>query len=432
MITNDRQYKVTIKQFTKMQEAIKSFKQSFDISKLHDDIIATAEFQALQSEVEILSEQIRDYEALKSGAITIFKARSLHELPRLLIQARIAKGLTQRELACILNIKEQQIQRYESEEYATASLKRLTEIADALNLNISEVAELKINIQPNSNRKVEAIDWALFPIKEMYRRSWFSEIGFHESMASAIANCEILVKEYVKQVMPSLQPAFLRQRARFGSEMNPHALWAWQCRVLHLAKYEQLIGRYSPDVVSQDWMRELTKESRFEDGPIRAKRMLSEAGISLVIEPHLPQTYLDGAAFLRHDNTPIIGMTLRYDRIDNFWFVLIHELIHVIRHLRIGKLEDIFDDLEAEPDEIEREADSLASNVLIPDEEWEVALARYVRTDESVVSFGDEHLIHPAIVAGRIRKEANNYTILNGLVGKGAVRKLFPEVQFGQ
>lgn len=146
----------------------------------------------------------------------------------------------------------------------------------------------------------------------------------------------------------------------------------------------------------------------------------------------MPQTYLDGAAFLLPDNTPIIGMTLRFDRIDNFWFVLFHELIHVIKHLRIGELEDIFDDLEAEPDELERETDHLAGEVLIPEEEWEVALARYVRTDESVISFGEEHQIHPAIAAGRIRKEADNYAIMSNLVGRGEVRKQFPEVKFGQ
>ncbi|HYW80696.1 MAG TPA: ImmA/IrrE family metallo-endopeptidase, partial [Thermoguttaceae bacterium] len=169
-----------------------------------------------------------------------------------------------------------------------------------------------------------------------------------------------------------------------------------------------------------------------DDGPCRAKRMLSEAGIPLVIEPHLPKTYLDGAAFLLPDGSPVIGMTLRYDRLDNFWFVLLHELIHVVRHLRKGKLEDIFDDLEAEPDDLEREADSLAGAALIPEDDWEVALARYVRTEESIRSFAEEHRIHPAIVAGRIRKEADNYVILTDLVGGGKARAQFPEVQFAQ
>ena len=68
---------------------------------------------------------------------------------------------------------------------------------------------------------------------------------------------------------------------------------------------------------------------------------LAHSGIPLVVEPHLPQTYLDGAAFLLPAGRPVIGLTLRYDRLDNFWFVLFHELAHVVKHLRKDRLEAI-------------------------------------------------------------------------------------------
>ena len=125
-------------------------------------------------------------------------------------------------------------------------------------------------------------------------------------------------------------------------------------------------------------------------------------------------------------------MTLRYDRLDNFWFVLIHELVHVRDHLRKGKLEEIFDDLESEPDQLEKNTDQRAGGIMIPDDQWETALPRYLRTEESVIDFAQEIGVHPAIVAGRIRKEANNYVILSNLVGRGEVRKQFPDVQFAQ
>ncbi|MEN1395396.1 hypothetical protein AAIH23_34865, partial [Pseudomonas aeruginosa] len=64
-----------------------------------------------------------------------------------------------------------------------------------------------------------------------------------------------------------------------------------------------------------------------------AKKLLEEAGISVVIEPHLKGTMLDGAALLDTDGTPIIGLTLRNDRIDNFWFTLIHEVAHIWKHM---------------------------------------------------------------------------------------------------
>jgi len=112
--------------------------------------------------------------------------------------------------------------------------------------------------------------------------------------------------------------------------------------------------------------------------------------------------------------------------------VLFHELMHVIKHLRKGKLENIFDDLEAAADDLEREADSEALAALIPEDDWETALARYVRTEESVRSFAETHRVHPAIVAGRIRNEADNYVILTDLIGSGQVRARFPEVEFAQ
>jgi len=432
MITNERQYRISKAQLSRLRQAVEAFNLKESATRVGADVLAKAELEALRSEEEVLSEQIREYGALKSGALTVLKAATLEELPGILIRARIAQGLSQRELAQILGVKEQQVQRYESEEYASASLRRLAEVANALHLNISEVAELKPQVPTRPSTQVREIEWELFPVKDMYRRGWFRDIGFVGSMAAAMADRVNLAMAYVQEAMPRRQPAFLRHRARFGSEMDQYALWAWQCRVLLLVRKERPKGSYSRDSITDDWLRDLAQESRFDDGPRRAKAMLSEAGIPLVIEPHLPQTYLDGAAFLLPNGSAVVGMTLRYDRLDNFWFVLFHELVHVVKHLRKGKLEDIFDDLEAEPDGLEREADSLAGAALIPENNWEVALARYVRTEESVRSFAEEHRIHPAIVAGRIRQEADNYVILTDLVGRAKVRTQFPEVQFAQ
>lgn len=432
MITNERQYRISKAQLLRLREAAETFQLEERSVRVGSDVLAKAELEALRSEEGVLSDQIREYEALKSGAVTVLKAASLEDLPSILIRARIALGFPQRKLAQVLGVKEQQVQRYESEGYASASLRRLAQVANALQLNISEVAEFKPQAPARVPPQFRGVEWESFPVKEMYRRGWLRDLGFSGSMAAAMADRVNLAMAFVQEAMPRRQPAFLRHRARFGSEMDQYSLWAWQCRVLLLARAEPLMGPYSRDTITDDWLRDLAHESRFDDGPHRAKRMLSEAGIPLVIEPHLPRTYLDGAAFLLPNGCPVIGMTLRYDRLDNFWFVLFHELVHVVKHLRKGKLEDIFDDLEAEPDDLEREADSLAGAAMIPKDDWEVALARYLRTEESVRSFAEEHRIHPAIVAGRIRREADNYVILTDLVGRGEARTQFPEVQFAQ
>ena len=152
MITNERQYKITSTQLKKLDEAIKTFDLKAVAKQTKSKILAKAELDALQSESENLSLQLKEYEILKSGTIEIFKASNLEELPSILIRARIAKGFSQRQLADALGLKEQQIQRYEAEEYASANLRRLAEVASALSLNISEVAEFQTISQAEARR----------------------------------------------------------------------------------------------------------------------------------------------------------------------------------------------------------------------------------------------------------------------------------------
>ena len=131
-------------------------------------------------------------------------------------------------------------------------------------------------------------------------------------------------------------------------------------------------------------------------------------------------------------DTPVIGLTLRSDRLDNFWFVLLHEIYHVIKHLGKDKVDRIFDDLDvSNAEKLEREADDLAGEALIATFEWNMAVARFTRTARSVKELANKLGISPAIIAGRIRHEANNYIILVELIGQGKVRKQFPEVIFG-
>ena len=127
-------------------------------------------------------------------------------------------------------------------------------------------------------------------------------------------------------------------------------------------------------------------------GPIE---YLRNSGIRVVIEFYLPNTYLDGSAFLLSDGPPVIGMTLRQDRLDNFWFVLFHEFVHIIKHLHKGNIESIFDDLDAKADDIEQVADEQAGEILVPEDKWNTALARFVRSGDSIRDFANEIGIHP-------------------------------------
>jgi len=429
MITNERQYRITGAQLENLRKAIDDFDIKTATERTKSKVLAKAELAALHSEHEILLLQLQEYETLKSGTIEVLKASTLEELPSILIRARIAKGLSQRQLADIIGLREQQIQRYEAEEYASANLRRLAEVANALGLSISEIAEFKPTSQkPLDVDKDDDLAWDQFPVKEMYRRNWFKKSP--GSLEAAIGNAEELVKEFVMGSIDSPVRAFARQRVRAGGNINPYNLLAWQCRIIALARDCKLKNRYKQKTITKGWLIKLAHLSRVNDWKKKVIDYLQDSGIRLVIESHLPNTYLDGAAILLSDGSPVIGMTLRYDRLDNFWFVLFHELVHIKKHLHKGDIESIFDDLDVEAGDIEKEADELAGETLVPEEKWHTALARYLRSKDSIIGFAKELGIHPAIVVGKIRKEANNYIILKDMVGQGEVRKLFPDAYF--
>lgn len=130
MIKTNRQYAATKAQLSKLTLALTA--QPAARSKPIDPRFRELHQRALKSQIEELSAEIRDYEVLVSGAQTVMSANSLEDLPSVLIQARIASGLTQRALAERLGVAEQQVQRYEATGYESASFARLKEVADAL------------------------------------------------------------------------------------------------------------------------------------------------------------------------------------------------------------------------------------------------------------------------------------------------------------
>jgi HTH-type transcriptional regulator/antitoxin HigA len=194
--------------------------------------------------------------------------------------------------------------------------------------------------------------------------------------------------------------------------MDPFALWAWQVRVLQKAYGQRLANPYSPGTVTDDWLRRLSQLSWSEQGPSLATQYLERAGIHLVVEHHLKKTYLDGAACRTRDGAPVIALTLRYDRVDNFWFTLLHELAHLALHFDGGP-EWFLDDLDAtDASRIEREADTMASEALIPADIW---ADRRLKSAEDVRLLARDLGISPTIVAGRARHESGDHRLYGRL-----------------
>jgi ribosome-binding protein aMBF1 (putative translation factor) len=135
MIENERQYRITKAWVEKFSESAQAIAQSGEVA---DPLIRAAMAEQYASQVEELQQQLAAYEALRGGQVTTFDVDSLTALPDALIRARIASGLTQKELAQRLGVKEQQIQRYEATRYRGVTLERAQAVMDALGVRIHE------------------------------------------------------------------------------------------------------------------------------------------------------------------------------------------------------------------------------------------------------------------------------------------------------
>lgn len=273
----------------------------------------------------------------------------------------------------------------------------------------------------------ESIEWERFPIREMVARGWISgRIGDIRSQAKQVMHrfFEPLGSHEVPVALYKQTHYYLRS----ARQMDVYALAAWNARVCIRALEKPPSVKFDSSVLSLTFMHELAHLSTLSDGPRHVREYLDNVGVSVIVEPHLPETYIDGAAILATESQPVVALTLRHDRIDNFWFVLMHELIHVARHLK-PDLTAFYDDLDVEdPTNVqEQEADTFAGQALIPDDEWKNSPARGLRTPEAVQHLATRLRIHPAIVAGRIRHQRKSYRVLNRFVGQGEVRKLFSE-----
>ena len=138
MIKNERQYRITRAQAERLSRALRNLRADIDDRyELHPRLRQLQE-EALRSQLGDLEAELREYEDLKEGSFAFEKLEGISELPKFLICARIASGLTQRDLAGLLGLKEQQIQRYEASDYASASFTRIREVVAALGIEVDE------------------------------------------------------------------------------------------------------------------------------------------------------------------------------------------------------------------------------------------------------------------------------------------------------
>lgn len=294
----------------------------------------------------------------------------------------------------------------------------------ALSSGLGISAETLLGVEPaeTSRPRKDEVDWSGFPVKEMIARGWLQRIT-----SKAKGTTEELVRSFIADAGMQLGTAAFR-RSLHGDAYSPttrYALHAWLARVIQKAREKKSsLGKFDHAVFSPSFLRDLVQLSWSDQGPALAVEFLEKYGIAVVVEPPLRGTLLDGAALHDTDGTPIIGLTLRFDRLDNFWFTLLHEVAHLWKH--VDQEETFLDNIDSSSeDRMELEANRIAKEALIPRVTWKRSEACLNPSSEAIDKLSRELKIHPAIIAGRLRKERENYTLFNEFVGHNQVRKHF-------
>ncbi len=282
----------------------------------------------------------------------------------------------------------------------------------------------KVLIKETDEFRDDEVVWSRFPLKEMSKRGYFGKTKFKTSEAKNLLDTFFQSVGSPSQIFGMLRKSSYRS----SRPIDKHALVAWSTFVITRATKIKFPNDFKNGIVNLDFMRTLSHLSAGKNGPLLAYDFLKEHGIAMVVEPHFPQTYLDGATIAINEKHPVIGLTLRYDRVDNFWFTLMHELAHISLHYGEGT-SFFYDDLDnlILNDERELDADKLAGEALIPEGKWESSPARLVPSPIAAESLAKELGIHVAIVAGKMRHENQRYHYLNSIINEAKVRMHFPE-----
>lgn len=262
----------------------------------------------------------------------------------------------------------------------------------------------------NSEVARKARLYSKFPVREMMRRGWIrasENLGVLEQRFCDFFNIPNL------DVSPSLSHHAKKTHAT--SDVTPLQL-AWLFRVRAMAM-QQVVPTYSREklVAALEKLKRLLLSS---EETRHVPRILAEAGVRLVFVEPMPGSKLDGAAFWLSDDKPVIGMTLRFDRIDNFWFVLRHEIEHILRE--DGKADDeaIVDtdlgDESKDLPECEIRANQAGADFCVPSEQLDNFIARVQPyfSEQKVLLFAQRIDVHPGLVVGQLQRRLGRHDFL--------------------
>lgn len=142
MIKNEKQLKITKSNIKKFQEALQLL--SKDVQDENSSLLYQLKIDSIKSQIEEMKDEVYDYEKLKAGKVNRLVA-NFQNIGEILIRGRLARGLNHKGMGKLLGVSQQQIQKYESENYGKASIEKVQKICEILDVNVSTVASLKGN-----------------------------------------------------------------------------------------------------------------------------------------------------------------------------------------------------------------------------------------------------------------------------------------------
>jgi HTH-type transcriptional regulator / antitoxin HigA len=313
------------------------------------------------------------------------------------------------------------------------TVQMIREVADGLGIPADVLVGVPTPPESSDAVAESSLEWDKFPVKEMDRHGYFNTV--REAGTRSLGN---LARDFYTMIFGSAEGSpLLARRGLRGDAVtvkSRYGVIAWKARVIDLARKirrERNIPAYRFEALDSTFLAQVAKLSWHPNGIRLACELIEGIGVPVVIEPRLAGTHLDGAAILDVDGSPVIGLTLRIDRIDYFWFTLLHELAHVMKHLSSpgDAFLDRLEDREA-TEVLEVEANKIARDTLIPRATWRRSEVAVAPTRQRILSLARELSVHPAIVAGRVRRETGNYRVFTDLVGWHEVRRHFPSITF--
>jgi HTH-type transcriptional regulator/antitoxin HigA len=247
--------------------------------------------------------------------------------------------------------------------------------------------------------------------KELVARRWLNTADDDSPLAAIFFDLSL-----------SKQPTLFRKSAKADEDL----LAMWQARARAQAEYLCLAEeRPAFTGLTKEHMRKLAQMSVDPKIVHELPRILAGRGIILVYVYALPGMSADGAVFHLSTGHPVIAMSLRFPRLDYFWFTLLHELAHLVLHNDQLK-EPVFFDVEAEEerDRAEKAANRLAKDSIVDRESWRNCAPKYDTSNRAVHAYAVEQGVHPSLIAGLLRRERGNYKRYNSIVNEHDVRAI--------